>query len=118
MLRLIELEPQWKRLEQVAGQIYLRGVPTIAEAQGIIFLCPVCWTNNKGPIGTHSIMCWSKARGIPDEIWPNHGRWGLNGTSFDDLTLSGEKDPNLPSVLLNTPGGCAAHFLIVNGEIR
>lgn len=58
-----------------------------SKADGIIFLCPVCFKKNGGPEGTHSMLCWFTERGIPDDEKPGPGRWIATGDSFERLTL-------------------------------
>jgi hypothetical protein len=121
-VRLTELEPQFLRLAR-PGELTSDGQPfswkqvdTLAEAQGIRFLCPVCFVANKGPVGTHQVVCWSRARGVPDSETPNPGRWTLlDGTGYDDLTLNGDPPGNARSVQLT--GGCNAHFHVTSGEV-
>jgi hypothetical protein len=73
------------------------------------FLCPKCFATNGGARGTHSVICWSP--GVPQEMRPGPGRWQLQGTSLDDLTLVAASS----SVKLE--GGCEAHFFVRNGAI-
>lgn len=61
---------------------------SIANAQGVMFLCPVCFKKNGGSRGTESVLCWFKDRGVPDDAVPGPGRWAASGTGFEDLTLS------------------------------
>lgn len=124
-MRLILLEPQFirhevrrktQRFRQADGQEYDKTgdvechiyVETVAEAQGIIFLCPKCYAENKGPEGTHSVLCWFKDRGVPLTAEPGPARWTVSGNSYDDLTLS-------PSVLI--VGGCAWHGFVTAGAV-
>jgi hypothetical protein len=92
----------------------MRRVATIEEAQGVMFLCPKCFRSNGGKVGTHSVVCWSRSRGIPDEKQPKPGRWTLHGTSLDDLQLEGDPVGRPRSVLLL--GGCAWHGFINGGH--
>jgi hypothetical protein len=80
----------------------------IAQAQGVLFLCPACFVKNGGPVGTESVLCWFRDRGVPDDALPGPGPWTASGTGFDDLTLS-------PSV--NVTNG-HWHGFVTNGEIR
>jgi hypothetical protein len=64
---------------------------------------------NNGPIGTHSVLCWFKGRGVPDDEFSGPGRWDVSGTGFEDLTL-------IPSVHL-TGEGCGWHGHVQNGEV-
>jgi hypothetical protein len=91
-----------------------RRVKTIAEASGIVFLCPKCFEANGGPVGTHVVVCWSRSRGVPDSAVPGPGRWLLRGTTFEDLTLDG--DGGSRSVLLTS--GCCWHGFVTNGEVH
>lgn len=113
-MRLIELEPEWLTLVPDKPGYRQRGV-SMDEAQGIIFLCPKCFAANGGPVGTHSVICWSRSRGVPDHETPGPGRWTFAGTSFEDLTLNGDPPGNARSVLLTA--GCRWHGLITNGEV-
>lgn len=80
---------------------------TIANAQGILFLCPACFKKNGGPVGTESVLCWFRDRGVPPEAEPGPGRWVASGTGFDDLTLS-------PSVNVDNEHW---HGWVKNGEV-
>ena len=89
-------------------------VPTLAEAQGLWFLCPKCFVANKGAIGTHQVDVAFEGRGaLGDKGRMGWGgiptRWELTGTGLQDLTLR-------PSILL--VGGCAWHGYITNGEVQ
>lgn len=86
-------------------------VPTIATAQGIQFKCPACLKITPDP---HSIICWSESRGAPVDIRPLPGRWALQGTSLEDLTLNGEIGR---SRSIQLTGGCAWHGYITDGEV-
>lgn len=129
VVRLTDLDPQfyvlrtevetWTRQnpdgsrEQVTGtREHYEPVATLAEAQGIMFLCPKCFSQNGGPIGTHRVMCWFADRGVPDEADPKPGRWIPAGTGYRDLSFVG---PAAASVALM--GGCNWHGFIRNGEV-
>lgn len=87
-----------------------KNVDTIAEADGVQFLCPKCFVANKGAIGTHSVICWSPS--VPQDTQPTPGRWSLIGTGIKDLTLqAGSSSVQLTS-------GCGAHFFVQCGEIK
>lgn len=80
----------------------------IAHADGVLFLCPACFANNKGERGTESVLCWFADRlHIPADATPGPGRWTATGTSFADLTLS-------PSVNVDHEHW---HGWIKNGEV-
>lgn len=92
-----------------------REVDSIADAQGVQFLCPKCFSKNGGPVGTHSVVCWSRSRGVGEDETPGPGRWSLEGTGIDDLTLNGDAPGGggARSVLLT--GGCGWHGFINSG---
>ena len=106
MMRLAELEPKFLRRDD---DRHFAEVESIGEADGIRFLCPVCFAKNSGPKGTHGVICWSPK--VPQTTSPVPGRWEMHGSGVDDLTLVAGSS----SVLLN--GGCGAHFFVRNGEI-
>jgi hypothetical protein len=81
----------------------------IAKADGIVFLCPKCYAERGGEVGTHSIICWQPH--VSKEIDPGPGRWKFSGTGYDDLTLTASSS----SILLLS--GCRAHFFIRDGKI-
>ncbi len=91
------------------GHVYHRYVDTLAEAHGIFFLCPKCYAENKGPIGTHQVGCWFVGR-VPPEATPGPGRWNPRGTGYDDLTFV---PPGAYSVQLTS--GCMWHGFVING---
>lgn len=120
-MRLRDLEPEWVTTAGAQAKGNFRRVDSLAEAQGVMFSCPACYAAKGGTvIGVHSMICWSAERGADPEQSPLPGRWRLEGTSFDDLTLNSEPGPHNPenrrSVLLTGPG-CGAHFHITNGEV-
>lgn len=96
--------------EEERDQLYYIVVDTLAEAWGVEFLCPKCFEENKGPVGTHMVICWSPV--VPLDISPGPGRWELKGTGLHDLSLVAGSS----SVKLE--GGCNAHFMVENGETR
>jgi hypothetical protein len=107
-MRLVDLEPQFLRR---IDDMHFQNVDSIAEADGLWFLCPKCFAANGGPVGTHIVICWHPR--VPQTTSPTPGRWELLGSGYADLTLRAGSS----SVLL--PGeGCKAHFFINNGEIQ
>jgi hypothetical protein len=108
-MRLIELEARFLRIVQTS---HFETVELLSEAQGILFLCPKCFVENKGPVGTHSVLCWFGNRGVPDGLYPTPGRWIPAGTSLADLTFVG---PGAASILLSNPG-CGWHGFIKAGN--
>ena len=89
-------------------------VEAIDQAQGVRFLCPACFAKNGGARGTHMVVCWSRSRGVPDDVDPKPGRWTLHGTGIDDLTLHGDPVGHARSVQLH--GGCGWHGFVDNGS--
>jgi len=74
-------------------------VDTLAEADDFVFLCPLCFAKNNGPVGTHMVMVSFAGRNIPDEAGSRGTdgkptRWTVSGTGLDDLVLT-------PSIALN-----------------
>jgi uncharacterized protein DUF6527 len=125
-VRLTDLEPEFviyateteeERFARGAAQPAMltdpRNIP-IDRAQGIWFLCPVCFAKNGGPVGTHMVEVSFSGRGVPDDRG-SHGengeptRWNLSGSGYNDLTLT-------PSIWLKG-GGCGWHGFITNGEV-
>lgn len=114
-MKLTELNPIFVRHERRDGRQLSVTVDTLAEAQGIQFLCPMCFAKNNGPIGTHAVKCWSRSRGVPDDVSPGPGRWAMEGTGFQDLTLNADPPGTARSVWLT--GGCGWHGFVTNGEV-
>ena len=100
--------------DYVGPRIIHRRVETIEEAQGVQFLCPLCFIAKGGRVGCHRVMCWSRSRGVPDDANPGPGRWKLVGTGFEDLSLM-EEEGQSRSVLLI--GGCAWHGFVTHGIV-
>jgi hypothetical protein len=110
-LKLRELNGRFLRSDDNGATLHYEGV-TLADAHGIIFLCPKCFEANGGEVGTHSVICWFNDRGVPADRTPGPGRWNPSGTGLDDLTFVG---PGAVSVQL-TGEGCSWHGFIKNGE--
>ena len=106
-MKLSELEPQFMK---VVTAKRFQNVDTIEEADGVMFLCPKCFKENGGPVGTHRVLCWRPR--VSQEIPPTPGRWEFKGTGYDDLTLVAGS-----SSIFLTGEGCGAHFFVKNGEI-
>lgn len=108
-MRLLDLSPQL--LKRIDDTHFRSDVESLAEADGVQFLCPKCMETNPDGIGVHSIICWSP--NVSQTTQPTPGRWNLVGTGLHDLSLVAGSS----SVLL--PGeGCGAHFFIRNGMIE
>jgi hypothetical protein len=109
-MRLSQLEATFVgKLTPTEGFSYL---PNAEGAQGLLFLCPLCFAANHGSCGTHSVLCWfsnpRNAPAVPPEVSPKPGRWQFTGDSIEDVTLS-------PSVHLSDPAGCGWHGWVKNG---
>ena len=104
-MKLIELEPSFLKTSEKSHS----RIEDILQADGILFLCPKCFLENKGSIGTHSIICWQPH--VDPNKSPKPGRWKFLGTGFIDLTLQAT------SSSISLTSGCKAHFFITAGEI-
>jgi hypothetical protein len=113
-MKLTDLAPQFIRYEERDGEIHFLYIDRIEQAQGIKFLCPKCFAENNGPIGTHAVICWSSSRGVPDHARPGPGRWHLDGSSYSDLSLM-EEPGKTRSIQLS--GGCSWHGFVTAGEV-
>lgn len=93
---------------------FFNDVETLADADGIMFLCPKSFAENKGPVGTHSVLVFFEGSRVPldckDLGRDSHGnpaRWKASGTGLHDLTLT-------PSILEG--GSDCWHGFVTNGE--
>lgn len=119
-MKLRDLEARLVRYESRPDGEYQIDVASLSEAQGVVFLCPLCYQHNDGSVGTHGVAVTFTDRGVTD-AQGSHGtngnptRWKVEGgTTLDDLTLS-------PSILLEggphgAPDGCGWHGFVRNGE--
>lgn len=136
-MKLLDLDPQFIRLEQLTNTVtkvvgdpltWKSGDPTqqvtelcdyhhdtddFTQADGIMFLCPLCYRTNGGASGTHRVLCWFKGR-VPDNVKPGPGRWAKLGSGYHDLTL-GPGNSNKSSVQLTA--GCMWHGHVMNGDV-
>lgn len=108
-MKLLDLEPQFLKYEPRDGFEYLVYVDSIAEAQGVWFLCPKCWKKNGGRVGTHAVLCWNPS--VPPTLDPKPGRWNLVGTGLHDLSLVAG------SSSIKLTAGCEWHGFIKAGEV-
>jgi len=109
MPSLRQLEAKLIRRKVENGHVYDCFVEQIAEADGLFFLCPKCFGQNGGSVGTHAVICWFIGK-VPDDAVPKPGRWNPSGKGIDDLTFV---DHGAASVLLL--GGCGWHGFVKNG---
>lgn len=111
-MRLTDLKPEWVRDSDIPGELHRDSELTIDSAQGILFLDPVEFAKNGGPVGTSSVLAWFRGRGVPDGKDPGPGRWTVSGTGFEDLTLN-------PSIDLTCGGKHPGrwHGWVKNGKV-
>jgi hypothetical protein len=132
-MRLSDLKPRfYKHSVEPAGKGHGRPLPdgtiqwggfpvdtfsvveNIADADRVSFLCPKCFSDNGGEVGTHRIAVDFIGRGTPDDACMHNDqgqpvRWSFQGSSLEDLTLG-------PSIAII--GGCAWHGFVEQGGIR
>lgn len=80
---------------------------------GLYCLCPACYAQNGGEVGTHALRVLTPDAD-PDD-WPLPGRWRLIGDTFDELTAEGANGGSSSILLAGSP--CRAHFFIRDGEV-
>jgi len=115
-MRLLDLDPSFLCLEiKDDGGLIFHFVDRLDEADGVKFLCPKCFAKNGGSVGTHAVICWSRSRGVPEDVTPGPGRWKMVGTGLGDLTLDADPPSTARSVFLN--GGCGWHGFVTKGEV-
>lgn len=107
-VKLTELEARFvKILDDVGTRLF---VDTLAESDGVMFLCPKCYVANGGKDGTHSVTClWPSVS--PKEV-PGPGRWSPSGSGISDLTLG----PGSGSASVRLETGCKWHGFVRRGE--
>ena len=113
-MNLRELQAEFLKIEGDGFRI----IQNFADADGVMFLCPVCFEKNHGEVGTESMICWQPH--IPQTVNPAPGRWKFHGTSIDDLTFDNGKDEkgNTRASSVQVNGGCNAHYHVRNGQIE
>lgn len=113
-IKLTELKPQfvrWEKREEADGEhTYPVPVATLAEAQGLRFLCPLCNELLKGK-GVHQSVCWFED--APAEAVPGPGRWKPKGTGYADLSFV----PGKKSRSVRLIGGCNWHGFLTDGVL-
>lgn len=120
-MKLCDLEPQFVRYERryidgLWGE-YIPKVESLADAQGMRFLCPSCFVRNGGAVNTHQIEVSFAERGVQDQQGShdrngNPVRWTVHGTDFRNLSTQ-------PSILIDPakPVCDGWHGFIKNGEV-
>lgn len=107
-IKLTELQPKFLHFNSDLSHMF---VDTLAEADGISFLCPKCYCEPPvGPDGTHSVKCWFEDK-VPVGVNPGPGRWKPAGTGLEDLSFVPGKKSHSVQIL----GGCNWHGFIVKG---
>ncbi len=111
-LTLVELRAQLLGVPYYneRGNVVYPHVDNLNDAHGIRYLCPKCFEENSGSVGTHGIVNFDPS--ISQEFRPTPGRWNLIGTGLDDLSLINES-----SSIAMTGEGCKAHFFVSFGKI-
>lgn len=106
-MKFKELQPQFLMLGKDGNNPHADSI----NSDGVRFLCPKCFIENGGAVGTHCIVTWVPRIPVtPDLIGP--GRWEMSGTGVDDVSFSAK-----PTSSIQLEGGCKAHFSITKGEI-
>lgn len=110
---LATLEARFVRAAENEG---LAHCESFLDAQGVLFLCPKCFTDNKGSVGTHSILVWFDERNVPTVLKPTP-RWKAIGTSINDLTLTPSINLDVDGDGIRDPGECEClwHGFVTNG---
>ena len=98
--------------ERTGPAEYIVDVDALADADGVWFLCPKCFTKHSSAVGTHAVICWFVGK-VPDDLDPKPGRWTPTGTGLSDLTFVASAGRS-HSVLLTS--GCGWHGFVTNGD--
>ena len=109
-MRLVpDLEGRFLKHEISDGKEGLLQVDTLAEADGVWFLCPKCFAENHGPVGTHMHMIGFAGRCPPGSYTKGSAgedtRWQVAdcSTCMEDLVLT----PSIQAI-----GGCNWHGFV------
>ena len=110
-IALVDLEPEW--LFSTGDPSFYRRVDSLEEANGIFFLCPLCFERNgHNRVGVHGVICWGCD--VPQRVAPRPGRWRLQGTGFHDLSLQSCPGKSRSVLLLD---GCRWHGFVTDGWV-
>lgn len=107
-MKLTDLEGRFVVAAIGDGGLTWKSAASFKAAHGVMFLCPLCFKNNGGEVGTHLVLVWFKDRGAPEEAKPAP-RWRVSGTGLEDLTID-------PSIHIKT--GCCWHGWVRNGDAK
>lgn len=105
--KLTELDGAFIKLTDERGSY--RNDAIFADCDGVEFLCPLCYEQNSGPVGTHMVICWKPH--VPQTISPIPGRWNQQGSALHDLKLVAGSS----SIALQ--GGCGWHGFVGNSDV-
>lgn len=106
---LSELKAEFVRHAEGGG--IGREITSLADAQGVLFLCPKCFGERGGEVGCHRVLAWFSGRGVPDDAKPGPGRWAPEGEGLHNLTLR-------PSIDLTVSKGCNWHGFVTSGSAK
>lgn len=110
---LTELDASFVQITNRRGSdASYKDVATLAEADGVRFLCPKC-CEDAGPkmIGVHQVLCWFEGK-VPVSVSPGPGRWKPKGTGIEDLSFVAGKKSRSVKLL----SGCKWHGFITDGK--
>lgn len=106
----LELSPKFIKSNSEGGW---RAVDSADDADGVMFLCPLCYQRNGGSVGTHQVVIWDLTVPI-SPLFSGPGRWALEGETLGSLSLSPAAPGRAHSVHLQ--GGCGWHGYVTNGQ--
>lgn len=112
-VKLADLDPQWLRYVADGG---LGHVESIDQAQGLMFLCPKCFLANGGPVRTHSVIVWSRSRGVPTRRRQGRGAGHSPALGFTISPSTAIRLATRARIDLSGTAGCQWHGFITNGE--
>lgn len=100
-----------ERSEKLVNKEYIIYIASLEGAQGLSFLCPVCFEKNKGSVGTHRVEISFAGKGAKDnqgsqDVDGKPLRWSVSGTDINDLTI-----------ISSIPSSCGLSSQIVKGEV-
>lgn len=107
-MKLTDLKPKFLRIVYPCHQVEY--IDDLSAADGIMFLCPKCFKQNQGSVDTHPVICWAPT--VSDTTVSGPGRWTLEGTGYEDLSLTAS------SSSIRLTSGCQAHFFVEKGQVR
>lgn len=85
-------------------------VKTLAEADGVQFICPKCFKEDPDAEYPHEVTLWFSSIGKLSEKIQGHPGWNKSGSSLEDLTFV---PPGAVSVLIKAR--CCWHGFVKNG---